>query len=76
MLRLVHNAWIRFGAAVALGTVFALLAFQYHWFNALDLKVYDLGLSVRPALERPATCAWPRPSRREDSRSARAARRL
>ncbi len=51
MVHLVHDARVRFGAAVALGAVFAVLAFQYHWFDSLDLKVYDLGLSVRPALE-------------------------
>ena len=52
MLTFLRNAWIRFALAVGIGAVFAVLAFQYHWFAGLDLKVYDLGLSIRPGLGR------------------------
>jgi CHASE2 domain-containing sensor protein len=51
MLRLLIDARIRLVLVAAIGAAFAVLAFQYHWFDLLDLKVYDLGLSVRPGMQ-------------------------
>ncbi len=51
MLRLLRNTWIRFSFAAVVGIVFAILAFQYHWYEAVDRKIYDLGLGVRPGLQ-------------------------
>ena len=51
MLRLLLDARIRLVLVAGLGIVFAVLAFQYQWFASLDLMVYDLGLTVRPAPE-------------------------
>lgn len=33
---------------IVLGFIFALLSFHYGWFSTVDLKIYDLGLNVRP----------------------------
>jgi len=48
MLKLLLNPLVRVGLVVSLGILFAFLCFQYQWFTLLDLKVYDLGLNVRP----------------------------
>jgi CHASE2 domain-containing sensor protein len=51
MLRLLTDVRIRLVLVAGVGAAFALLAFHYHWFGSLDLMVYDLGLSVRPAIQ-------------------------
>jgi serine phosphatase RsbU (regulator of sigma subunit)/CHASE2 domain-containing sensor protein len=51
MLRLLLNPLVRLGLVLSLGILFVFLCFQYQWFGLLDLKIYDLGLSVRPQLE-------------------------
>ena len=51
MLRLLIDPRIRLVLVALAGAAFAILAFNYHWFGALDLMVYDLGLSARPALQ-------------------------
>ena len=48
MTRLLSSARTRFVVVTALGLGFALLALHGRWFRAVDLKVYDIGLSVRP----------------------------
>ena len=50
MKRLLVGSRIRLVVAAALGVGFALLAFHGNWFRSVDLKVYDLGLSVRPQI--------------------------
>lgn len=42
------NRLVRLGLVLSLGILFVLLCFQYQWFGLLDLKIYDLGLNVRP----------------------------
>lgn len=54
MLRLLLNPLVRLGLVLSLGILFVLLCFQYQWFGLLDLKIYDLGLNVRPQLESPS----------------------
>jgi serine phosphatase RsbU (regulator of sigma subunit)/CHASE2 domain-containing sensor protein len=49
MLRLLLNARTRLAVVAALGAAFAILALRFGWFAGLDAKVYDLGLSIRPA---------------------------
>jgi CHASE2 domain-containing sensor protein len=49
MVRLLLDSRIRLVLVAGLGIVFAVLAFQYRWFASVDLMVYDLGLTVRPA---------------------------
>ena len=51
MLRLLRNTWVRFAFAAIVGIVFAVLASEYHWYQAVDRKVYDLGLGVRSGVE-------------------------
>jgi serine phosphatase RsbU (regulator of sigma subunit) len=51
LLRLLTSPRIRVILVAGVGVVLALLGFHYHWFNALDLMVYDLGLSVRPSMQ-------------------------
>jgi len=51
MLRLLLNPLVRLGLVLSLGILFVLLCFQYQWFGLLDLKIYDLGLTLRPQTE-------------------------
>jgi serine phosphatase RsbU (regulator of sigma subunit)/CHASE2 domain-containing sensor protein len=51
MKQLLVGNRIRLVVAAVLGAGFALLAFQGNWFRSVDLKTYDLGLSVRPQLK-------------------------
>ncbi len=53
MTRLLSSGSIRLVVVAAIGVGFALLALRANWFEAIDGRVYDLGLSVRP--EREAT---------------------
>jgi CHASE2 domain-containing sensor protein len=48
MLRLLQSLPFRAGLTIVLGFIFALLSFHYGWFSTVDLKTYDLGLTVRP----------------------------
>ena len=48
MTRLLSGAAIRFVVVAGLGLGFALLALHARWFQAVDLRVYDVGLGVRP----------------------------
>jgi serine phosphatase RsbU (regulator of sigma subunit)/CHASE2 domain-containing sensor protein len=47
MKQLLASGRIRLVVAAALGSGFALLALHGNWFRSVDLRVYDLGLSVR-----------------------------
>ena len=49
MLGFLTDARIRLVLVAGVGVGFALLAFTFHWFAVVDLKVYDVGLTVRPA---------------------------
>jgi CHASE2 domain-containing sensor protein len=51
MLRLLLNPLVRVGLVLSLGILFVFHCFQYQWFGLLDLKIYYLGLNVRPQLE-------------------------
>jgi len=51
MLRILLSLPARLGLTVLPAILFALLCFHYEWFTLTDLKVYDLGLSVRPQTE-------------------------
>ncbi|UCB53387.1 MAG: SpoIIE family protein phosphatase [Candidatus Zixiibacteriota bacterium] len=54
MLRPLLSLSVRLGITVLLGVLFALLCFQYDWLRLVDLKMYDLGLSLRPQAESPS----------------------
>ncbi len=51
LLSLLRRTWVRFAFAAIVGIVFAILASEYHWYKAVDRRVYDLGLGVRPGLQ-------------------------
>jgi sigma-B regulation protein RsbU (phosphoserine phosphatase) len=51
MLGLLIDPRVRLVLVAVAGAAFAVIAFQYHWFDTIDLMFYDLGLSVRPALQ-------------------------
>jgi serine phosphatase RsbU (regulator of sigma subunit)/CHASE2 domain-containing sensor protein len=51
VLRLLIDPRMRLIVVAGIGAALAVLGFQYHWFNALDLMVCDMGLSVRPAVQ-------------------------
>jgi serine phosphatase RsbU (regulator of sigma subunit) len=48
MLRAFLSLPARIGLTVFLGILFAALCFRFEWFDLVDLKIYDLGLNVRP----------------------------
>ena len=51
MLKVLLRLPARLGLTAVLGILFALLCFQYDWLRLVDLKMYDLGLNLRPQLE-------------------------
>ena len=51
MLKLLLSPLFRLGLTISLGILFVFLCFHYQWFSLLDLKIYDLGLAVRPQSE-------------------------
>jgi serine phosphatase RsbU (regulator of sigma subunit) len=51
MFKWLLNSRARLAVVIAAGVVFALLTFRFEWFGALDVAMYDLGLSIRPALQ-------------------------
>ncbi len=51
MLRLLLIPLVRLGLVLSLGIVFVFLCFRYQWFGLADLKIYDLGLNLRPQTE-------------------------
>jgi len=51
MLKALLRLPVRLGLTAVLGILFALLCFQYDWLRLVDLKMYDLGLNLRPQVE-------------------------
>jgi CHASE2 domain-containing sensor protein len=51
MLKVLLSWPARVGLTIFLGIVFVFLCFQFQWFGLVDLKIYDLGLYLRPQAE-------------------------
>ena len=48
MIKALLRLSFRLGLTVLLGILFALVCFEYDWLGLVDLKMYDLGLNLRP----------------------------